>query len=117
MIIDIDNPAQLLSHLLLQNKDVVTKVTQTEKFLSEGRVEATVFFNGVELPAETLEEILKHFVKCVERSVDLDGFNDKVQAKAEEILKTHTDNILEKLEVLDRVSSSPEDFIKEGWEI
>jgi hypothetical protein len=117
MEIDIENPAQLLSHVLLQNKQVVDKVVKTKQYRIDGEIEATVYFNGVKCPAETLEEVLKHFVECVKKEVDLGGFNDKVQRKAEQILKTHTDNVLEKLSVLEDISCRPEDFIKEGWDL
>lgn len=117
MKIDVNNTSQLLSHVLLQNKEVVDKVCKNKQFRIDGKVEATVYFNGVKVPAETLEEVLKHFIKCAEESVDMKTFNDRVQAKAEEILKTHTDNIMEKLQVLGEINNRPEDFIKNGWEI
>jgi len=116
MKIDIDNPAQLLSHVLLQDGDVTKAVAETDQFKDRGEITCTVQFNGVEVPAEKLEEVLAHFVKEVEKLVDLDSFNDKVEERAKQILSEHADNALEKIQWLTDMVDSPDMYIKPEWE-
>lgn len=83
MKIDINKQEQLLSHVLLQNTEVATAVAETPEWTEDGVIKATVQFNGVEVPAETLEEVLQHFVKCIEDACDFDS----VQAQIKEAVR------------------------------
>lgn len=116
MKIDIENPAQLLSHVLLQNSEVATKVAETDEWKNNETITCTVQFNGVECEASVLESVLKHFIECVEEEVDVEGFNDKVQEAAKQILQERAEGIMEKLEQIQRVVDYPEDYIKPYWE-
>ena len=90
MKVDIDNPDQMLSRILLEDIDVVTRVANTEQW-GKGIIEATVLFNGVEVPAEILEKVLHSLVKQVEDSLrekyDADRFDERVKEACEEKLQ------------------------------
>jgi len=116
MKIDIENPTQFLSHLLLQNSDVAKDVARSGNWQNGGEITCTVQFNGVQVPAETLEELLARFMRHVEKQVDLDSFNEKVEERAKQILSEHADNALEKIQWLTDMVDSPDMYIKPEWE-
>ncbi len=107
---------KLLSHLLLQDTGVATAVAETSQWKEDGEVVCTVQFNGVELPAEKLEEVLAHFVKQIEDKVGLTDLNQKAEERAREILSERASDLIGKLDQLQMVVSAPEMFIKPHWE-
>lgn len=120
MEINIENPSQLLSHLLLEDIVVADKVRDTEAFQKDRKVTATVQMNGVEVPAEVMESVLQKLfeqVQCHYRNqYDADAFDRRVEEKAKQILQEHADNALEKLHNLTMVLEDPEHLIVPHWE-
>ena len=120
MKVDIDNPKQMLSHLLLDNVDVVTAVAETINWNKSGEINCTVQFNDVELPASILEDVLHKLFKQVEdhysEKYQADAFDQRVEEKAKEIVKEHADNVVEKLYNLAQVLEESGDLIKPHWE-
>ena len=97
MEINIDDVRQMLSHVILQSENACSKIADTDIWKNEKKMICTVTINGVDIPAQDFEDTLKHFVECVERHVDVKGFDEKVEEKAHELLKNHADNALDKL--------------------
>lgn len=111
MQLDISNPRQLLSHVLLGNTEVVEKVVKTSEWKNDDLLTATVFVNGVEIPAETFEYVLNSLIGQVENRVrekygadDLDRVVDKL---ANERLKVKLEDMM------DRIDNAIDDFWEE----
>lgn len=68
MKISLEDPSQLMSHLLLEDEEVAAATAKT-RTKDDSSITATVQFNGVEMKPETLERVLKHFCWCVENDL------------------------------------------------
>lgn len=95
MKIQLDNPAQMLSHFLLENAEVAKAVSKTEDWTERDTITATIFMNGVEVPAETFEAVLQNFWGQIERRFEEKYASD--EARAEELLKAKASALLEKM--------------------
>jgi spore coat polysaccharide biosynthesis protein SpsF (cytidylyltransferase family) len=119
MKIDINNPSQLLSHLLLEDVDLVMVVSETSKWKEDGIIEATCQFNGVDVTADVLEKVLQNFVKQIEdhcrEKYDANNIDKLVEERANEIIKNHADRVLEKLTAIEYVLSDPHNIITPHW--
>lgn len=91
----------LLTHLILHNRKVAEEVAESAQWKEDGIINITVQFNGVEMPAEILEETLQGFVEQIEteisEAVDKDKFEEEVEKRAKQLLNDHADNALEQL--------------------
>lgn len=116
MKINIDDNSQLLSHVLLADKNVCEVVADTENWINNGNIICTVQFNGVECPAEVLENVLQNFIKYIEKQVDYDKFEQKVEERAKEIIQEHADNVIDKMQDLLVKLQESDDLIKPHWE-
>jgi hypothetical protein len=119
MKIDIENPNRLLSLFLLENVDIVNSVAETKELKDNGRIIATVKMNGVEVPAEVMENVLQNLINQVEEhyreQYNADAFDKRVEDRAEQILKEHADNVLEKLYSLSTKLEESDSLIKPYW--
>ena len=83
-------------------------------------LKATVQVNGVVIPAEVFENCLQGLMSHVEsyysKTYDADNIDALVEIRAEQLLKDHADNALEKLHALCNTLESVEDTIKPHWE-
>lgn len=120
MRIDIDNPKQLLSHFLLANEEVATLVATTHQWTEGGVITPQITFNGVEVPAETFEKCLQHFVDQVEEQVrdacNADAFEQRVEERAEEILEKHSGGALEIMQSLTETLERYDQILTPHWE-
>ena len=120
MKINIGNPNQLLSHVLLGDTEITTLVANTDKWNNEGVIEARVSFNGVDADGQLLEDALQKLFKQVEdhysEQYDADQFDQRVEEKAKALLKEHADNALEKIMKLSDQLENIEDTITPHWE-
>ncbi|AHX01086.1 hypothetical protein M316_0021 [Nitrincola phage 1M3-16] len=120
MKIDIDNPSQLLSHIMLSDREISEKVAETSNWKENGAIDAKASFNGVEVDGSVLEKVLQEFVKQIEdyfvEKYDADEFDRRVEEKAEAIIKEHADNAAEKLSQLSRVLEEHERLLKPYWQ-
>lgn len=120
MDINIKDPSQVLSHVLLQDRSVASKVRGTEQFQKDKTITATVQMNGVEVPASVLEDVLKRLFGQVEaryrERYSADAFDKRVEEKAKELLQQHADNALDKLHQLADVLSDSENLLTPYWE-
>lgn len=103
MKINVDNPAQLLSHVMLQNRSVVDAVVATEEWKENGTVTATVSFNGVEVPAEALEEVLQHFVDIIKKSCEYEEVESRIRDRAAKSKRIEENNVSELRESLNQM--------------
>jgi hypothetical protein len=69
MKIDIENPQEVLSHIVLENRESVDKIIETKEFKENGELNAVVFVNGVEIPGEIFEQVMNNIINQVEQRV------------------------------------------------
>ena len=110
----------LLTYLILQDDETAMRIAQTERWAEEEVIDVTVQFNGVEMPAEYLEEALKKWVKHIEAEtaefVDKDKFEERVEERAKQLLKDHANDALEKIRALEDKLTEVEDVLTPHWE-
>lgn len=120
MKINFEDNSQLLSHCLLQSKEVVGAVSETEEWRKDHTITATVMFNGVEMPGEVLEEVLKFFCNAIEKhyieKYDVERLDRIIDEKARALLKTEADKALEKIYELQRKLEEVDDILVPHWE-
>ena len=120
MNINFDDPSQMLSHVLLDNQDVARAVTKTAQWKTEGTVTPKVLMNGVEVPAEVMEGVLKKLFDQVEahyrEHYQADAFDAKVEEKACQLLKDHADNAIGKMQDLMMTLEESESLLTPYWE-
>lgn len=119
MKIDINDPQQILSHVLLDSScvdDIACSVAWTE----HGEVNCKVLMNDIEVPAEDVENSLQRLFNQVEKhyreKYNADSIDDMVEQKARELLKNQADNVLEILGTLQSTLEDSESLIKPHWE-
>ena len=118
MKIELDNPGQMLSHFLLEDRDVAMDVSQTDRFQHDDEIIATVFMNGVEVPAEVFEKVLKNFWEQVERHFEEKYKEPKKAAHkaAVHMIEEQASGILEKMSDIEDVLRNAESIIKPYWD-
>lgn len=120
MQININDPKQMLSHVLLGDDEVVNAVTCTEEWTKDKKLTVEVSINGVKVDAESFENTLKNLFEQVENHYsevyNADNIDNLVEKKAEELIKNHADSALDKLGRLMEVIEDPENIIKPYWE-
>lgn len=118
MEIDFYDPRQMLSHFLLGEKEVAQAVSETNEFQKDRKITATVFMNGVEVPAETFERVLHDFWAQVERNFE-EKYKDAQKAAhdaAIKILEEQASGVLEKMQELNDTLEDANCLIKPFWE-
>lgn len=88
MQIDIENPNQLLSHFLLNDRSLVEAVLETKEWKEEGKLTPTVLINGVEISSESFEKTLQGLLNQVEERVREKYGADDIDAKIREQVET-----------------------------
>jgi hypothetical protein len=84
MQIDVENPNQLLSHFLLNDRSLVEAVLETKEWKEEGKLTPTVLINGVEISSESFEKTLQSLLNQVEEHVREKYGADDIDAKVQE---------------------------------
>lgn len=84
MQIDVENPNQLLSHFLLNDRGLVEAVLETKEWKEEGKLTPTVLINGVEISSESFEKTLQGLLDQVEERVREKYGADDIDAKVRE---------------------------------
>lgn len=109
-----------LSHLVLQNTDLAIQLADTPLWLNQGVLEATLQINGVDVPAELIEQTMQElYTRCekyFKEKYDSAKFDQRVEERAQEILKDHADNALERMYKLINVLESPDVLLTPSWE-
>lgn len=54
MIYELENNKVIFNHFMLSNEELSIKISKTDMWKQEGKLEALVFVNGVEVPAEVI---------------------------------------------------------------
>lgn len=120
MLVDIHNPQQALSHVVLANTELAKALSETELWKQEAKLEAKLTVNGLEIPVQLLEDVMQDLYKRATAEIedkygkpDIDAM---VEEKAEQLLKEHADNALEKINNLVELLEAPIDLLKPYWE-
>ncbi|MBE0467974.1 MAG: hypothetical protein IBX55_00400 [Methyloprofundus sp.] len=120
MLIDIENPDQILSHFLLEDKQACEAVLETEEWQSSRKIIPTVFFNGVEVEAEFLEDALKNLLDQVKDSYakkyDVKNIDNMVEERAESLLREHAGDALNVIRDLQSKLENTDDMLTPYWE-
>lgn len=120
MNINIDDCSQILSHVLLEDHDLVDKITQSPEWKATTAIKAELMFNGVMVSAESFEKTLQGLFDQVEtylrEKYDAANLDKLVEERAQQLLKEHADNALDKLYNLTRILEESEDLIVPHWE-
>jgi len=120
MKIDVGNPNQILNHFLLNDSNVVDSVAESEDWKERGKLTATVFINGIEIPAESFEKTLQDLFCRVEESMrkkyNTEEFDARVEDRAKVLLKEYADNALDKITNLCQTLENVEDVLIPYWE-
>ena len=101
---DINDQSQILSHALLENRDIVKAVASTEAWINNQEITVTVQFNGIDLPAEVLEETLKGISDYMDRhyreKYNVNKLEALAEARAVEIVRERAGSVLDKMSEL-----------------
>lgn len=103
MKIKLDDPSQMLSHVLLADRDLALQVSKTIKKDDNGpTVIATVSFNGVECPAEILEKAMLELFSQIDRQYE-EKYADierAVKRRARSIVSKKANLLIDKMQEL-----------------
>ncbi|MCP4988858.1 MAG: hypothetical protein GY928_23235 [Colwellia sp.] len=120
MKFDLRNNRTMMSHLMLSDRDLCMKIRDTPLWTDGGTLEATLQINGIEVPAQVIEDFMKSLWErsCKEAKLKYDGdsFEDRVEAKARQLLKEHSGKALDKLATLTEQLNEIEETITPHWE-
>lgn len=120
MKFNLDNHKVALSHLVLQNTELAIQLADTPLWLNQGVLEATLQINGVDVPAELIEQTMQElYARCedhFDEKYDSAKFDQRVEERAQELLKEHADNALERMYKLINVLESPDMLLTPSWE-
>lgn len=124
MKINLNKPSQAVSHLLLEDLDIVGKVKNTKQWKTDRDIRISVQFNGVEMNPETLEKVLYQWqdsnCKTIAEKYDPENFDkrveDEVKQRMDKLLK---DKVSDSIDLLNELHNKLEDtnnLIKWDWE-
>lgn len=120
MQIDINNPNQILSHFLLKNCSICEEVSNSPEWKDGKLLTASVFVNGIEIPAQDFEDTLQELFEQVENNIkakyDVPAIDEMVEGRARSLLREHASNALEKLQEFSDTLEQVELSIKPHWE-
>lgn len=120
MKFNLDNHKVALSHLVLQNTELAMQLADTPLWLNQGVLEATLQINGVDVSAELIEQTMQElYSRCEEffkEKYESTKFDQRVEERAQELLKEHADNALERMYKLINVLESPDVLLTPSWE-
>jgi hypothetical protein len=118
MHVNINDPTQILSHILLQDEDLAAAVAATPGWRQEQLISPAVEFNGVAVPAQVFEDALKQLVNQLGQQISAQyaHVEAEVQRRVEQRLKDEVEPVLNKLYDLQRMLENVGDVIKPYWE-
>lgn len=120
MNFNLEDSKVFMSHILLSDEQVASAVSDTSLWINDKKLTAKLEVNGVEVPAEVLEEFIKglwgNLKTQFEREYKTKTIDQKVEEKALELLKERGDNVMDKLTNLINVLSDPENLVTPYWE-
>jgi predicted HAD superfamily phosphohydrolase len=97
MKISLNDPAQLLSHIMLEgDKEFIDKLIETDVWKNEHVVIATVQFNGVEIPAESAEKTLHRLYADIEKQIE-EKYSD-INAEVERRVRFNMKKLLDRID-------------------
>jgi hypothetical protein len=109
-----------LNHVVLEDAKLCMELADTPLWKDQGIFEATLFINGLSVPAELIETTLQNlYSRCEEfykEKYDVNNFDERVEARAVELLKTHADNALDKINRLTEILGEPDVQLTPYWE-
>jgi len=120
MEVSIRDAQQVMSHIVLGDRELATSVASTGMWDDEGKLVATLSMNGVEVSAQILEDVLQKLIAQVEDNIkdeykvpDIDAM---VEEKAKKLIKEQADNALCKLYELADSLEQHENLLTPHWE-
>lgn len=118
MKVNLQDPSQLMSHLLLANSNVVEAVIATPQWKSGEGITITAQFNGIEVSAESAEVALQHLFKQQDEyyKQKYAHVEKEVQKRLEQRIKDEAEKIVDKMRDLIQVLESAGDLIKPYWD-
>ncbi|AUR84682.1 coil containing protein [Vibrio phage 1.063.O._10N.261.45.C7] len=111
----------ILSHLVLGDHETAMKIAETELWNDgDGVLEMDIKVNGITLDTEVFRKVMENMWQQARKQaadeVDESQYRDRVEAKAKEILKNQSDNVLEALHDLQGKITYTDNLIKFEWE-
>lgn len=116
----LDDANLILNHLVLQDHKIAQEVASTPEWKNDETFTANLQINGVEIPAEVIEEFFKDRYKMIENGLkakyDADNIDKMVNDRALNLLKERADKVLDAMYKIETVLQSSEDILKPWWE-
>jgi hypothetical protein len=116
----LDQDQLALNHITLENRDKAVEIASTELWKTREILEACLTINGVEIPAQIVEDWLQSqfevLCKKAKENYDPENFDKRVEEKAKELLKLHADNALEKIYELQSRLEDVDSLLTPYWE-
>lgn len=120
MKFNLENHQVALRHVVLQDEDLAMEIADTALWKEQGIFEAKLIINGVEIPAEVIEDTLQklysHCERFYEEKYDVSNFDDRVEERAKELLQEHADNALDRINRLAELLNDPSMLLVPHWE-
>lgn len=114
----IDDREKFISHIVLHDLDLATKISQTDLWKESQESIALITVNGIEVPFEAVESYFSDLAERLEKAA-LEKYSDlekEVHRRLEERLEEEARPILEKFYEIQNVLNSPGDLLKPYWE-
>lgn len=118
--VSINNPSQIMSHVLLGSFEICDKVASTKEWKDGQKMNLFVSVNGIEIGGDVFEQELKKLIDRVEESFkvkyDAARLDELVEERAKELLKEYADNALEAIYNLTNKLQEAEDLLVPYWQ-
>ena len=118
MKIDIRDPSQIMSRIVLHNTSVAEAVAETADWKDSKTITAEIKFNGVVVPTEVAESVFKEMYAQVSKNYawKYADIEKEVQRRVEQRMKDEATPILEKMYKLQSALEEAENTIKPYWD-
>lgn len=118
MNIDIHDPSQILSHVLLHDMDLAQAVAATPGFVEGKQIIPAVTFNDVAVDPEIFEAALKELYKQVGRHFEAKyaDVEAEVERRLKQRLQEEADEIINRMHQLTNALEHAGELIKPYWE-
>ena len=118
MQIKLDDPTQILSHVLLHDMDLAMAVAATPGFQEGKQIVPAVTFNGVAVDAEIFEAALKELYNQLSRQFESKyaDVEAEVERRLKQRLQEEADEIINRMHRLTDALEHAGDLIKPYWE-
>lgn len=107
---------EMFSHLVLTDSDYAMVLAESREWVENGEFTAKVLINGIECPAQALNDLLEHMWKLANNESGQSDFDLKVKEAAEELLQEKANVLYETIAELSNKLDDVTQLLPYNWE-